>query len=155
MQGAFHQTGREEFAVIPCLKQQCSSFSEVFNNFCITLYPWGTSSPPDRPTSPPTPSHRAWRKETQNKNPQLHSQKRKKEQLLLRDMSKWKKYWWQDKKKLQLCSSWKNGARKWLIKMLKGDFKNQRLPPWVENSGYQKSHSPPGRSWDTFPGPKV
>lgn len=25
-------------------------------------------------------------------------------------------------------------------------FKKQRAPPWVENSGYQKSQSPPGRS---------
>lgn len=39
--------------------------------------------------------------------------------------------------------------------LLNGIFKKQRLPPRVENSGYQKSHSPPGRSRDAFPGLSV
>lgn len=82
MQGASHQMEREEFAVI---------LSEI--TVFTSALPVSTGSAPDRPTSPPIPAHRAWQKEKQNKNLQLHTQKGKKEQMFLQEKSKWKKQW--------------------------------------------------------------
>lgn len=50
--------------------------------FSITLYLRGTGWPSGRPTSQPTPAHRAWLRAKQNEYLQLHTKREKKDQLL-------------------------------------------------------------------------
>lgn len=130
-----------------CLKQQC-----WFLHYLVCERHWQTF----RRTAQPIPAHRAWLREKQNNYLQLHTKKEKKEQLLRILQEKIE----------EILMTQRKETTGWVVARKTGQgndaeasylndiVKKRRLPPWVENSGYQKSHSPPGRSWDAFPGPE-